>query len=388
MSTPETTDGAETDAPTYCEECGTLAAGRYCPGCGQQVARKDDATDEHEGDAAREASETDEAAGAADPPPTHEWSEPAETGHVESSDAHRPVAAHAVGKRPSRRRAPLIAGVLVAAVLIAGGVAAVLLLGTKGDDAGATYRQRVATAFGPVLGANRQVSDELARLNGTKPTNARLATRSAQQATTLATGAVSALSAPPGSQDLARDTRQVLDRETAYLSAVAAVLANPSNPSRSQLQTLASNLTSALSAAGPVVAGTSPTVSGADRLTSWAPGAARTLKHRAALKRRAKLKAERKARGNQSTASGTAPSSPNSASPLAGGRDCGSGLYAGPNTTCVFAANVRDAYNEAPGASASVRVFSPATGSTYTMNCAPSGSGVTCSGGNNASVTF
>ena len=53
-----------------------------------------------------------------------------------------------------------------------------------------------------------------------------------------------------------------------------------------------------------------------------------------------------------------------------------------------FALNVRDAYYEAPGSSATVRVYSPITNETYTMNCRPSGSGVTCSGGNNASVTF
>jgi hypothetical protein len=68
--------------------------------------------------------------------------------------------------------------------------------------------------------------------------------------------------------------------------------------------------------------------------------------------------------------------------------DCGAGLRAGPNTSCPFAQNVRDAYDAAPGATASVRVFSPVTGQTYTMSCAPAGSGVTCSGANNASVTW
>ena len=63
-------------------------------------------------------------------------------------------------------------------------------------------------------------------------------------------------------------------------------------------------------------------------------------------------------------------------------------MYAGPNTSCAFAYNVRDAYNEAPGVNASVRVYSPVTDRTYTMSCRPSGSGTTCSGGNNASVTF
>ena len=68
--------------------------------------------------------------------------------------------------------------------------------------------------------------------------------------------------------------------------------------------------------------------------------------------------------------------------------DCGAGLHAGPHTSCPFAQNVRDAYNAAPGTTASVRVFSPVTGQTYTMSCAAAGRGVTCSGANNASVTW
>ncbi|MGZ6637110.1 MAG: hypothetical protein ACXVHQ_37445 [Solirubrobacteraceae bacterium] len=73
---------------------------------------------------------------------------------------------------------------------------------------------------------------------------------------------------------------------------------------------------------------------------------------------------------------------------LNGATNCGAGLHAGPHTSCPFAQNVRDAYNAAPGATASVRVFSPVTGQTYTMSCAAAGSGVTCSGANNASVTW
>jgi hypothetical protein len=35
-----------------------------------------------------------------------------------------------------------------------------------------------------------------------------------------------------------------------------------------------------------------------------------------------------------------------------------------------------------------VWVFSPVTNETYTMNGTPSGRGISCSGANNASVTF
>jgi len=92
----------------------------------------------------------------------------------------------------------------------------------------------------------------------------------------------------------------------------------------------------------------------------------------------------RRTSGTQRGATSGSPSPPS----LGGGMDCGAGLRAGPNTSCPFAQNVRDAYDAAPGATASVRVFSPVTGQTYTMSCAPAGSGVTCSGANNASVTW
>lgn len=92
----------------------------------------------------------------------------------------------------------------------------------------------------------------------------------------------------------------------------------------------------------------------------------------------------RRASSTQRGATSGSPAPP----PSSGGTDCGRGLHAGPNTSCPFAQNVRNAYNTAPGTTASVRVFSPVTRQTYTMSCAPAGSGVTCSGANNASVTW
>ena len=61
---------------------------------------------------------------------------------------------------------------------------------------------------------------------------------------------------------------------------------------------------------------------------------------------------------------------------------------AGPNTTFPFAINVHDAWLAAPGSTNTLQVYSPVTHLTYTMNCAPAGSGITCSGGNNASVSW
>ncbi len=70
-----------------------------------------------------------------------------------------------------------------------------------------------------------------------------------------------------------------------------------------------------------------------------------------------------------------------------GQSSCGGGLSVGPNTSCSFAENVEAAYtgNGGPGTFA---VHSPVTGQTYTMTCNLNGSEVTCTGGNNASVSF
>src|SRR5699024_2789850 len=122
-------------------------------------------------------------------------------------------------------------------------------------------------------------------LKGTKPDSARLAVRQAQQATTAASGALSALAVPTGQKNLSTAAQQVVDREVAYLAAVASVLNHPTVAGASQLQTLSSNLTSALHAAGPTIAGERETVSGADRLTSWARTTSRALNRRAAAKR-------------------------------------------------------------------------------------------------------
>jgi hypothetical protein len=78
--------------------------------------------------------------------------------------------------------------------------------------------------------------------------------------------------------------------------------------------------------------------------------------------------------------------------------DCGTGtgayqVYAGPDTSCAFALSVEEEYHATGTAmptsgSRSVNVYSPVTGKFYTMECADSGSQVTCRGGNDASVRF
>ena len=69
-------------------------------------------------------------------------------------------------------------------------------------------------------------------------------------------------------------------------------------------------------------------------------------------------------------------------------KDCGNGIFAGPNTSCPFAKNVHTAYLDVPGDSVEIDVHSPVTGKTYTMNCVRTGDTVTCRGGNEAVVRF
>jgi hypothetical protein len=94
------------------------------------------------------------------------------------------------------------------------------------------------------------------------------------------------------------------------------------------------------------------------------------------------------AAGNGGGSSGSGDSSGSGGSSGGGGSgsSCGSGVTAGPHTTCSFALNVAEAYRRSGGAS-SIQVYSPVTKRTYTMNCSGS-STTTCTGGNNASVTF
>jgi hypothetical protein len=334
--------------------------------------------------------------------PAHEPRTAAHSRDTEPAPAFAAPASRAAAQQPpvsqgpavaadSRGRKPgLIIGLLVGLVLIGGGVVAALLLTGKDNpkvDPDTVYRQKIASAMGPVLGANRQASDALAHLRGKKvktagASNARIAVTRAQRSITLATGAASALSVPTGSEQLARDTRQVLDREHAYYAAVSRVLNRPAHATTGGLQESAADLTSALSVAGPTVAGTQPTVSGTTRLVNWATGIRRAAAKR--TKKNASRRTPSRNGGESSPRPTTTPTPP----PASSGTSCGDGVFAGPNTSCAFAMNVRAAWNDAPGTVNTVRVHSPITGQTYTMNCAPSGRGITCSGANNASVTF
>jgi hypothetical protein len=69
-----------------------------------------------------------------------------------------------------------------------------------------------------------------------------------------------------------------------------------------------------------------------------------------------------------------------------GGDNCGDGLSVNSATTCPFARNVRDAYQNSNGSSV-IQAFSPVTHKNYTMSCS-GGVPTVCTGGNGAVVTI
>lgn len=93
-------------------------------------------------------------------------------------------------------------------------------------------------------------------------------------------------------------------------------------------------------------------------------------------------------RTGTSGSSAAAPSPSASAIP-SGTTSCGGGLYVGPNTSCGFAQNVEQAYQQSAGGAQVVGAFSPATGLTYTIDCT-GGSPHVCTGGttHDASIYF
>jgi hypothetical protein len=72
--------------------------------------------------------------------------------------------------------------------------------------------------------------------------------------------------------------------------------------------------------------------------------------------------------------------------------DCGDRVFAGPDTSCPFAQDVRERYMPIQQeGSVMINVYSPVTQETYTMNCVRGGNtdnSVNCRGGDNAIVTF
>lgn len=96
--------------------------------------------------------------------------------------------------------------------------------------------------------------------------------------------------------------------------------------------------------------------------------------------------------GDSSSTSGTAQAGATGIPTGAGTTQCDPNISAGPNTSCPFSEDVfkhvaRD-YQRTGAIPVMVSASSTATDQTYSMQCALNDSIVTCSGGNNASVTF
>jgi hypothetical protein len=372
MAITDTNNPGDPATTHFCVECGApLTGGRFCSNCGQSVVPASAGPFPRYEGAADRAAATAHGRGSASAPPTGGSPGIGRQPLLDDVEATVRLTPAAPARRGPRWHFIVPA---VALVVAGAAAAAIVLLGSSdtGADQTSAYAGNVAKSFVPVDAANRRLSAALEAMTGRqRPNAARAAVARARSATSGARGALAALPAPGGSQQLATRMRQALDREDSYLRGVDLALAHPSSPAVGQLETLAGNLTSALEAVGAATTGDAQDVSGADTLTRWAGR-------------------RRHAARSSNTAAGSAPSSGVTppASPYASGTDCGGGLHAGPNTSCDFAQNVQEAYNEAPGESASVDVYSPVTGQTYTMDCSVAGAGVTCSGGNNASVSW
>lgn len=89
---------------------------------------------------------------------------------------------------------------------------------------------------------------------------------------------------------------------------------------------------------------------------------------------------QRRTAPSTSTSPGAPPPPPPPTTPSG----CGDGLSVNSVTSCPFARNVREAYQNSGGDSV-IEVFSPVTGRSYTMSCT-SGVPVVCRGGNGAVV--
>src|SRR4051794_35676569 len=364
MSTTEIANGHAPGLPKFCRHCGmSLRDGRFCPDCGASVDGADNVADT----LVAEARPTRAAA-----------SEPIDADRRAGADPRMPER----GPDGNRRRtlAAVAGGVLVLAIAA---LAAFVVVGRSGgesssDGAAADYGKRLGTAFAPVRSSNRELSDQLLRLRGTRAIDARAALRKARQATSLAQGATNALTAPAGGRQIGERSSQMLDRETAYLSAVGAVLSDPSSPTASEIQGLASNLTSAISAA-PSVAGSVQDVSGADRLTAWALHTRRVIRRRAARRRAAA------ARRRTGSAVPVAPSS-STASFTA----CDPNISAENGTTsCAFAENVfwEYWYFTTSGQGTRFTAYSPSSHIVYEVTCGGT-SPVVCTTDTGAEIHF
>lgn len=122
---------------------------------------------------------------------------------------------------------------------------------------------------------------------------------------------------------------------------------------------------------------------GAERQKLKDKQAEQTRKQRELEKKIKQLEKGRKSGSNSSSSSSSSSGSGGGAT--YGSRSCGGGLSANSNTSCAFAENVRAELNYVGGSPATIYVYSPTTGASYTMRCT-GGAPTVCRGGNNAAV--
>jgi hypothetical protein len=330
----------------FCPECGEPAGGaKFCANCGHEMAT------------------------AARPTPAPPPRLDPNGGPPNSS---RPSGS---GGAPRGRILLLVAGAAIAVAAIA--VAVIVLLNGSGSNkqqpttappqpapaAASIYKSQVVKALTPLVTANQSLSNALGSLDGSKQATNHAKTAATQAATALssARGGISVLTAPAGAGNLPSQVQQLLTADNGYLQAVASTLQSPSVSGAGQLDTLATGAQSALDGVAAIIPAASSSVTNGGNLASWARGAARPHKP----------KAPASSSSSSSTAQAAPTPVPAPAPTNPSGSDCGGGVIAGAATSCPFAVNVQSAWDQAPGADATVNVFSPVTDRTYIENCGP-----------------
>lgn len=378
MAITENAPGQSNGHARFCPHCGHPAGdGPFCPGCGEQI------TPTAEFEQVTSAFTTQQPPDMGAPPP------------VTGPPPPPPGPSAPSGGSSRSRMWALIALGAVALVAVAVVVIVVSTGGSSNSNSQTTvYSHKLTVALTPVLAANSTLSSDLQGLSGSHTAPAKSAVAQAQSAVSQAQGALSALSAPAGSAQLTRQVTFALTQESGYLQAVQATLSSPSSGNAAQVQSAATSAQTAFVNLGALAPNGDQSIANTYALTQWANQRATAAQnHAIALAtQRAARRAQQQANSSSGSSSSGGSSSSASTNPLGNTRACGSNggpeIYAGPDTSCDFALNVYSAWLSAPGMDNTVEVYSPVTGLTYTMTCATAGSGITCSGGNNASVSW